>query len=204
LSQHISGHVSGQVSRRGSRLVAAGATVALAVGTVLVAAPAAEAKTFSLKSSFVCSTDFGDQTFPVTTKIKLPAKVKKGTSIPGKTVKMQVVIPAALAGLMSSVGIESLSGSASGVKAKIGSTKVPVKNVAFPDTKVPSSGDMKINAKGKASSVKLKKPGVYTVSIPKKFKFTAVNQDGDPLLTKSPCSLAPGEKSKLGTLKVTK
>jgi hypothetical protein len=189
---------------RTTRLAGLGATVALAAGTVLVAAPAADAKPITATRAFTCATDFGDQTFPVTTKVVLPASVKKGATVPGKAVTMQVVIPEGLAGAMSGIGIESLKGSASGVAAKVGSTKVPVNGVKFPATKVPASGDMKINAKGKAASFKISKPGTYGVLLPKKFKFTAVDQDGNTLLDNAVCSLNAGEAAKIGTLKVTK
>lgn len=192
------------ISMHTSRLAAAGVTIALGAGTALVAMPAAEAKTLTATRAFTCATDFGDQTFPVTTKVDLPAKVKKGRTVPGKTVTMRVVIPEGLAGAMSGIGIESLQGTAKGVAAKVGATKVPIKGVKFPATEVPSSGDMTIKAKGKAAPFKIKKPGTYNVLLPKRFKFTAVDQAGNTLLDNAICSLNAGEVAKIGSLKVTR
>ena len=187
-----------------TRLAAVGGTAALAASAVLVAAPAAEAKPASVKSSYSCQTDFGPQTVAVTTRMVLPAKVKRNKPVPGKPVRLQVVIPESLATAMRTFGITSLSGSASGVKASVGATKVPVTGVTFPATAVPASGAMKINAAGKAKAFKIKKPGKYVVSVPKKFAFTAKDQNGNALLNNAPCSLVAGSKSTITTLKVVK
>ncbi|GAA4691767.1 DUF6801 domain-containing protein [Nocardioides conyzicola] len=187
-----------------TRFAAVGGTAALAAAAVLVAAPAAEAKTASLKSSYSCQTDFGAQEVGVTTTMVLPAKVKKNKLVAAKPVKLLVVIPESLATLMRTVGITSLSGSASGVKASVGTTKVAVKGVKFPATNVPASGPMKIKAAGTASAFKIKKPGTYVVSIPKSFKFTAKDQNGNPLLNNAPCTVVKGAPTKLGKLKVVK
>jgi len=178
--------------------------MALAATAMVAAAPAADAGTVHAKSSFSCQTDFGPQTVGVTTTMVLPAKVRKKKAVPAKPVKLLVSIPESLATLMRTVGITSLSGSASGVKASVGATKVPVKGVTFPATNVPASGDMKIKASGTASAFKIKKPGTYTVSIPKKFNFTAKDQNGNALLNNAPCSVAPGSPTKLGKLTVVK
>ena len=187
-----------------TRLAAVGGTAALAATTVLVAAPAAEAKPASVKSTYSCQTDFGAQDVGVTTTMVLPAKVKKGKKVPSKPVKLLVVIPEGLTTLMRGVGITSLSGSASGVKASVGTTKVAVKGVKFPATTVPASGAMKIKASGTAAAFKIKKVGTYTVSIPKKFNFTAKDQNGNALLNNAPCTVVKGSPTKIGKLKVVK
>lgn len=180
-----------------------GTAIAFVGGGLVAAAPTATAASTPVTSDYTCSTDFGDQTVTVTTKIALPAKAKKGKTIPAKKVNLKVVLNEGLSDLLRLAGIESLSGSATGAKAKIGTTKVPV-SVSFTDQKVPESGPMIIKAKGKTAAFKLKKTGTLKITIPKSFKFSVQNQDGGPLLTDAPCSLVKGEPSSAGSIKVTK
>jgi hypothetical protein len=189
-----------------SRLAALGATTALAAGTVLMAAPAAQAKPLSLKSSYTCATALGDQTMAVTIKLDLPTKVKKNAKVADRPVAMTVVVPESLVTPMRDIlGITALSGSASNIKYAVGSTKVPLAKVKIPRTNVPDSGPMTLHAKGIAKGFSIKKPGTYTVTIPKAFTFNANNQDNQPVPTSPfPCTLASGAPTKLGTLKVTK
>jgi hypothetical protein len=190
-----------------TRLAAIGGTAALAATTVLVAAPAAEAKPASLKSSYTCATALGDQTMAVTIKLDLPAKVKKGKKVAARPVKMTVVVPESLVAPMRDVlGISALSGSASNIKYRVGKLRVPLKKVTIPKTKVPASGAMTLKAKGVASGFKApKKKGKLVVSIPKSFTFNASNQNGQPVPS-SPfaCSVGSGAPTKLGTIKVVK
>jgi hypothetical protein len=192
-----------------SRLVALGATVAFAAGTVLMAAPAAEAQVESVKSGFTCDSDFGPQQFDITTKVDLPAKVKAGKSVPGKKVKLVAAISSDTADLLRTIGAEYISVTADKVKASAGSTKIPVTGVKSPKTKVPATGGFNVTATGKAAAFSIKKAGSYTVKIPTKFLFsitqyTAAQPDGSPLLTDLGCAVDKGEPTKLGTLKVTK
>ena len=94
-----------------TRLAAVGGTAALAATTVLVAAPAAEAKPASLQSSYTCATALGAQTMGVTIKLDLPGKVKKGKKVAARPVKMTVVVPETLVTPMRDLlGISALSG----------------------------------------------------------------------------------------------
>ncbi|WP_182526067.1 DUF6801 domain-containing protein [Nocardioides dongkuii] len=186
-----------------TRIAALGAGFALAAGALVSVAPAAQAA--SVKSDFSCDTEaLGAQVLSVTTKVKLPAKVKKGKTVGSKKVTMVVVLPQGLTDALRFIGVTELSGSATGVKAKVGKTSFAVKGVKFTDVKVPASGPMKITAKGTTAAFKIKKPGSYTISIPKKFDFSSTTQNGDPLTNEAPCSLVKGQPTKLGTLKVTK
>ena len=190
-----------------SRLAAIGATAALAAGTVLVAAPAAQARPISLKTNYACETVLGDQAMKVTIKMDLPAKVKRGSKVKARPVNMTVVVPESLVTPMRDIlGITALSGSASAIKYSVGSQKIPLSKVKIPLTTVPDSGSMTLKAKGVANGFKApKKPGTYTVRIPKSFTFNANNQDGDPVPSSPfPCSVPSGSPTKLGTLKVVR
>ena len=193
-------------SKYTSRVAAAGATAALAAGTVLVAMPAADAKPASLKSSYTCDTALGAQTMAITAKLDTPNKVKKGKKVGDRAVKMTVVIPESLVTPMRDVlGIEKLSGEATAIKYAVGSKKLPLKNVKFPETDVPDSGSMTVRAKGVASGFKLKKPGKYAITIPKSFTLNAYNQNGDPVPTSPfPCSRDAAAPSKIDSIKVVK
>ena len=197
------------ISKHMSRLVALGATTALAAGTVLMAAPAAEAKVSSVKSGFTCDSDFGPQKFDITTKMDLPAKVKKGKSVPGKPVRLVAAISSETADLLRAIGAEYISVTADKVKASAGSTKIPVAGVKSPKTAVPETGGFNVVAKGTAAAFSIAKPGSYTVKIPTKFLFsitqyTAAQPDGSPLLENLGCAVDKGEPTKLTTLTVTK
>lgn len=186
-----------------SRLAALGAAAAVgSVALVSVGAPAEAAA--SGKATYTCSTVVGDQTLAVTTKIALPAKAKKGTVVKGKKVTLTVVLPESLVGALNAIGVKELSGTASGVKAKVGSTGVALQNVGFKATKVPASGTMTVKATGKTAAFTLKKPGTYAISLPTKFKFTSTDQNGGTLTDKAPCSLDSGQKKKIGTITVAK
>lgn len=187
-------------TRLTSRIAALGAAAAVGSAALVAVSPAAEAAT--VRSGYTCTTDFGPQQVSVVTKLTLPKRVKKGTLVGAKRVRLTVVLPEGLTGLLRAGNITSLSGSATGAKIKIGGTKVRLKGIAFSDQAVPASGAMKIRAKGTTVPFKLRKRGTQAVSIPKSFKFSASNQDGAPLLTNSPCSLDAGEKSKIGSIKV--
>jgi len=192
---------------RATRLAAFGASAALAAGTVLVAAPAAQAKPAKLKSSYTCNTVLGATPMDVTIKINLPKKAKKNKKVAQRPVKMTVVLPESLVDPMRDLlGIEALSGSASKIKYTVGKKKVALKKVRIPQTEVPDSGTMTLKAKGVAAGFKApKKPGKYAVTIPASFVFNAQNQDGEAVPS-SPftCTVTDGAPTKLGTLKVVK
>lgn len=190
-----------------ARLTAGGATAALAATSVLVAAPAADAKPASLKSSYSCATALGDQAMSVTIKLDLPAKVKRGKKVAARPVRMTVVVPETLVTPMRDLlGITALSGSASSIKYTVGAKRVPLKKVRIPRTTVPTSGAMILRAKGVAGAFKApRKTGRLTVRIPRTFVFNALNQAGQPVPS-SPftCTLASGAPTKLGTIKVVR
>lgn len=195
------------LTARSTRLAALGATTALAAGSVLVAAPAAQAKPVSLKSNYTCATALGDQSLDVTIKIDLPAKVKKNSKVKSRPVNMIVKLPESLVSPMRDIlGITEISGSASAIKYSVGSKKIPLSKVKIAKTAVPGSGGMTLKAKGTANGFKApSKPGKYTVKIPGGFTFNALNQDGQPVPTSPfPCTLTKGSPSKLGTIKVVK
>jgi hypothetical protein len=196
-------------SKYTSRFAVVGTTVALAAGTVLVATPSADAAVKSVKSGYTCSTDFGDQKFDITTKMDLPAKVKKGKTVPGKSVKLVAVISSDTADLLRTIQVKYISVTADKTVAHAGKTKIPVAGVHSPKTKVPASGGFTVTSKGKAADFSIKKPGSYAVKIPTKFLFTITQYtdaqpDGSPLLQDAPCSVDKGEPTKISTLKVTK
>ena len=195
-------------SKHTSRLAVVGATVALAAGTVLVATPA-DAAVKSVKTGFTCQSDLGPQSFDITTKMDLPAKVKKGKTVPGKPVKLVAVISSETADLLRAIQVKYISVTADKTVASAGKTKIPVTGVHSPKTKVPASGGFTVTSKGLASDFSIKKPGSYAVKIPTKFLFTITQYtdaqpDGSPLLQDAPCSVDKGEPTKISTLKVTK
>jgi hypothetical protein len=189
-------------TRLTSRIAALGAAVAVGTAGLVAVSPTADA--VSGKANYTCTTSIGDQTVAVTTKVSWPKKATKGTKVAAKKVTLSVVLPQSLTDLLRNVGVTSLSGTAKGVKAKVGTVAVPLKGVGFEDQAVPASGTMKIKATGTASAFKLKKVGTQAVSIPKAFKFTAIDQNGNALIANSPCGLDDGQKSKIGSIKVTK
>lgn len=186
------------------RAAAFGAALTLGAGAFVVAAPAAEAKGSSVTSSYSCATDFGLQTLTVKTKVNLPAKVKKGKKIGAKPVTLSVALPQGLSDGLRLFGVTSLSGSASGVKAKAGKTTIKISGITFTDAPVPATGPMTFKAKGKTVPVKFKKVGRFTINVPKSFKFSSADQAGGALTTKAPCTLVAGSPAKLGTIKVTR
>ena len=147
---------------------AVAATTALAASTVLVGTGAAEAKPASLKSTYTCEASvLGDQDVAVTTKIDLPATVKKGQRVADRVVKMTVVLPETLVSpLRDLLGVSELSGTATKIKYSVGSAQIPLKKVKLAPTPVPDSGPMTLRAKGIAQGFTIKKPGTYTVKIP--------------------------------------
>lgn len=191
------------------KLAAVGATVALGAGAALAVAPAAEAKVHSVKSGFTCDSDFGPQSFDITTKMDLPAKVKKGKTVPGKPVKLVAAISSDTADLLRAIGAKYISVTADKTKASAGKTKIPVADVHSPKTKVPASGGFTVTSKGKAADFSIKKPGKYSVKIPTKFLFTITQYtdafpDGAPLLQDAQCAADKGTPTTVSTLKVTK
>jgi len=187
-----------------ARTLATLAATSVVAATVLVGAPAAEAKPVSLKSRYTCATAVGEQTLPVTIKLDLPTKVKKGKKVADSKAKMVVVVPESLVTpLRDILGVSALSGTATAIKYSVGSKKVPLAKVKVPRTAVPDSGSMTLRGSGVAKGFTLKKPGKYTVRIPKSFTFNPKNQDGDALPS-FPCTLAAGAPSKIGTIKVVR
>ncbi len=182
--------------------------MALAAGTVLVATPA-DAAVKSVKTGFTCASDFGPQSFDITTKMDLPAKVKKGKTVPGKPVKLVAKISSGTADLLRTIGAKYISVTADKTVASAGKTKIPVAGVHSPKTKVPASGGFTVTSKGKAADFSIKKPGKYAVKIPTKFLFSITQYtdqfpDGAPLLQDAQCAADKGEPTKISTLKVTK
>lgn len=184
-----------------SRIAGLGTALALGSATLVAVSPAADAAT-GKAVNYTCTTPtLGDLKVTVATKVALPKSVKKGTKIRSKRVVLTVVLPEETVDGLRFLGITSLSGSATGAKAKVGAKKVALKGVSFDDQAVPASGTMKIKAKGKTAPVTLRKRGKQAISIPKTFKLTASSQNG-PLVSNAPCSLDAGQKTKIGTIKV--
>ncbi len=189
-----------------TRLAAYGAAFALGTGALVSvgtpAAQAAQARAGSVKSTYSCSTNFGAQQLQVTTRVKLPKRVVKGKKVGARPVSMTVVLPQGLSDGLRLLGISSLSGQATGVKAKVGAKRVAIKGVSFTNARVPATGPMKFTAKGKTAPFKLRKVGKAKVRIPVSFKFTAKDQTGGTLTDQAPCTLVKGSASSLGTIKV--
>ncbi len=190
-----------------TRIAAGGATVALAATTVLVAAPSADAKPATLKSSYSCATVLGAQKMAVTVKLNLPAKVKRGKRVAARPVNLTVVVPESLVSPMRDLlGISALSGSASSIKYTVGAKKVALSKVRIPRTAVPASGSMVLKATGVAGGFKApKKRGKLVVRIPRSFVFNASNQNGQAVPS-SPftCTIVKGAPTRLGAIKVVK
>lgn len=187
-------------TRTTSRIAALGAVVALGTAGLVAVSPGASAA--AVKADYTCATTLGDYVVTVTPKTSLPKKVKKGKQVGAKKVVMSVVLPENLADGLRYLGIESIAGTATGAKITVGSTKVKLNKVSFPQTKVPASGPMKIVAKGTSAAFVLKKKGTFKISAPKKFLFTSTNQDGGTLTDQAPCS-ASGKPVTIGSVKVS-
>jgi hypothetical protein len=186
-------------SRLTTRLAALGAAGLIAslgavatTGTAQAAAPSGD---------YTCATALGDQAVTVTPTTKLPKKAKAGKEVPATKVTMKVVLSQELVDGLRYLGVTSLSGEATGAKIKVGTTSVALDDVAFKDTKVPSSGTMTVKAVGKTAAFTPKKAGALKIVAPKKFDFSSANQDGQPLTDDAPCS-SDGKPATIGTLTV--
>ena len=157
-----------------------------------------------MKSTYSCQTDFGAQDVGVTTTMVLPAKVKKGKKVPSKPVKLLVVIPEAphdadaLGRHHQPLGHgEGREGVGRHDQGRRQGRQVP-RHQGARERRHEDQG------RRHRERLQIKKPRQVHRVHPKKFNFTAKDQNGNPLLNNAPCTVVKGSPTKLGTLKVVK
>ncbi len=181
------------------RLAVGGAAAALSVATLAVTSPAS-ADSASL--NYTCERPLGSSN--LTASFAAPATVPVGGSA---AVTTTVVVPEDLAGLLASVGVATVEGSAVG-KATVNGLPLDVPQV-IPVTSVPAAGSMTVKASGKLA-VPATLPvgtelavtaGDFTVDLDGK------TADGQPSLL-SPyaisCVQDPEQNNEVGTVTVVK
>ncbi len=191
-------------TRRLHALLTTATVTAIAVTAFVTSVPAAEAKPASITTSYVCGSPFGNQVVSGTSTVNLPAKVRSGTKLAERPVRIRMVLPAAIVSAMRDIlGITAISGKATGASYTVGNKLVPLTNLVLPRTPLPARGPVTLNATGVAKGFRLTRAGTYAVKVPTSFRLYAYNQAGQAI-PGSPlsCTLASGAPSKLGTITV--
>lgn len=191
------------VSRAVALVAATALSAAGLVGTATTSANAAAAA--PVATSYTCAVPgFIEFALPVSISTALPATVKAGKTVPAKTVKYEVTVPAAVVGTAAGLlGATALGGDLAG-DATAGKTKIGLTGKLAPAEIVDPAADLVLTGKGKTAKFTIAKAGSYVVKAPKALSFTPVDQTGKAFIGAISCSLTPGAASKLATIKVTK
>lgn len=202
--------MSSTSTRKRAAVVGAAGALALSGVAAVGAISPAEAST-STPTKYACQlpAGAGGGSIPasVVGSVRLPAKVKAGRSLAGIPVTMKVTIPdAVIHQIAGALSFTQLGGKVTKGALQVGTTnRIPLGTLRIPTTTVPPAGsDMSLAAKGKTARTAHapRKPGKYTVKMPKSFTFDPVSnaqiQTG-PL----PCTLQ-GAAGKFAPLRVTR
>jgi hypothetical protein len=186
-----------------NRLVALGATGALALGTVVsvgaIAAPANAADT-----QYTCTTTGGALTFPVSVSNPFPASAVVGQSVPAQDVAMDVSIAQPVVDLikllLAGAGLPTtaVSGNIEDAAMVVGGQSVPLEDLKAPVTAIPSSGGMTLPVVGATSPFTPTQTGSLPIGLPDTFTFVP----GGLTAFAMPCELT-GATSTLGFLNVS-
>lgn len=183
----------------------AGLTLLLTlIGSLVVGAAPAHAELRTLKTSYRCDSSFGGGRSAVTVKVDIPVRVRAGRQVDARRITFRIVVPDALVERMRDAGIDEISATSDDAKYRVGTKRVPIRNLTVPPTAVPAEGDMVIRGTGRAAAFTVNEPGRYAVKVP--LSFTAVVQTGNPLVptVDLTCALAAGAPAKLATLRVVR
>lgn len=155
-------------------LVASG--VLTAGVAVVVSPPAANAEDIevSLDATYTCtSTQLGTGDFTGTLTFTMPTSVPSASIVPSRPVHITVVIPSESIPARPPF-LNSIGGTATGLSYRVGSQVVPAADATIPQTPVPASGDMTIEADTTANAFQAKEPGTYAIKGPSAFTVNAV------------------------------
>jgi hypothetical protein len=180
----------------------------LAAGLAVAVSPAANAEDVevSLDATYTCtSSQLGSGDFSGTLTFTMPTSVPSASIVPSRPVHIKVVIPSesipARPPLLNSIG-----GTATGLSYRVGSQVVPAADATIPQTPVPASGDMTIEADTTASSFQAQEPGTYAIKGPLAFTVnaTAVVFGGGTQSDTVQCTYKSGEQASLEVTPIAK
>ena len=173
--------------RLSSRATVAAASTALAAGSVLAIAPAANA--VEVSNTYTCAAaGLYSGNFPLTVNGGFPEQYYAGATVPADTLKAlaTATVPEDARGLLQLAQIESAR--ADDFAFDLGGNSVPM----------PAAGDFSDDYStwnGAAGNAKFvtPAPGTYTVTMPEAFTLTTVNAGGDSAVLD--CTLAEGQEA---------
>jgi hypothetical protein len=139
---------------------------------------------------------------PITTVLDLPAQVSAGENVLGVPVSMGLPLPATLVSALGTLGVSSLSGSASNLGFLVGSIPVNVPSLSAPPTSLSGVAPTLLATGSSSSFTAPTTPGTYDVKAPSSFTFVPVGLPDVLGITSVTCSLTPGASALLGQLNV--
>ena len=186
--------------------LAALAAVVLATTGLTAASTSAGAAPARVLSTYACDSAYGEAATDVAVRVKLPAQVKQGASVPARTIRFGLVVPEALVDQLRAFGVRSLSGDATGARVRVGGLTVPVRGLDLPTTPVPSSGAMTLQGTGRMAAFTVRKTGSYTVRVPAAFDADVVvaRRSSGSFTLALDCGVQAGSPTRLGAVRVVR
>lgn len=137
---------------RAPRLIVAAVVAAFGI-TLLVAPSPASAVLRSLRTTYRCETN--QTSGPsgrahVRIRVHLPRRVELGSRLPGRPVRVRMVVPSELTNYLRSIGADAIDGSSSDAYYRIGHRQKDIRHLHVPKTDIPASGDLVLHARGRA------------------------------------------------------
>ncbi|KAA1425650.1 DUF6801 domain-containing protein [Nocardioides antri] len=171
------------------------------LGSLLVGTAPARAELRVLDTTYACDSSFGGGSSAVRVKVDVPDRVRAGRQVDARRITFRIVVPDELVQQMRDAGVEEVSARSDDAKYRVGTRRVPIRNLTVPPTAVPADGDMVIRGRGRAGAFTIDQAGRYAVKVPR--SFTAVVQTGILPVSLS-CTLADGAPARLSTLRVVR
>ncbi len=167
------------------------------------APPPVSARKAAVLTTYDCDSDYGGGSGVVRIATKLPESVRAAKPVRPRVVRVLLTVPEELVDQLRAFGVDSLKGSSSSAKLKIGTKSVKVRGLKIPRTDVPDEGSMRLRGAGTADGFTIRRAGEYDVLAPKRLSAQITAQangfSGDADLT---CAVAPGAPRRLTTLLV--
>lgn len=193
------------MSRRRATGFAVIAVLTALVASLLVGTAPARAEVRTLTTSYSCESDEGSGTSAVRVRVNLPDRVKVGERVDSRRITFRIRVPAEILARLRQFSVDEVAATAL-ARYRVGSERIPIRDLAIPRTDVPEEGRMILRGSGRAGGFTIAEPGRYAVKAPRGFtaEVTAYGGAISPITVDMTCALADGAPARLWTLRVVR
>lgn len=164
-----------------------------------------DARVVELRTVYTCEALGESGATEVFVRTQLPRTVTAGTKMAARPIDLTIVVPEEMVQTMRDVGVERVSGESHDATYRVGRITRDIRDLRLPTTEVPPPGElMVLEGQGTAQAVRLERVDTYPVKLPKAFTADVDVEGQFSTTVELACSLAEGERSKIGSVRVVR